>query len=290
MKATPRVHLDGDVTLQLEFDLSSLSGQVFNTIPVISNNTISQTVRVKENETAVLAGVLQRQLSNAISGAPGLATLPELGFFAGDQNAQKQDSELLILVTPRMVRYAPRQDHVIYAGQGSLEGQGAAPAGIPLPPPPPGQPPPQPGQPGQPERSRATHTVQPNNQAECLSRLPRWARRSGSLNNRSQRAATASARRKVRRGGGTRSAASTAATGQQPQQQQPQQAISRSNSRRPAAIGPASGEFAEILSRISGCGFQHEDWLVRAGDDGLGNGNQVTLLIEHAQSGGLPIA
>jgi hypothetical protein len=142
VKATPRIHLDGDVTLQLEFDISSLSGQSFNTIPVISNDTVSQTVRLKQNETAVLAAVLQRQLSNAINGAPGLATIPELGFFAGTQNPQNQDSELLFLVTPRMVRYAPRSDHVIYAGQGSLEGPANALPGLPLPlQPQPGQPP-----------------------------------------------------------------------------------------------------------------------------------------------------
>jgi Bacterial type II and III secretion system protein/FG-GAP-like repeat len=172
VKATPRVHLDGEVTLQLDFDISSLSGQSFNTIPVISNDTITQTVRVKENETAVLAGLLQHQLSAALNGTPGIANIPEIGLFAGDQNKQNQDSELLILVTPRMVRYAPRQDHVIYAGQGAIEGPGGAAAGgpvnegpvpvqpggqIPPPTPPggapgPGQiPPPTPEQPGVPQ-------------------------------------------------------------------------------------------------------------------------------------------
>jgi Bacterial type II and III secretion system protein/FG-GAP-like repeat len=124
VKATPRIHLNDEVTLQLEFDISSLSGQSFNAIPVISNDTISQTVRVKQNETAVLAGVMQRQRANAINGTPGLATIPELGFFAGDQNKTNTETELLILVTPRMVRYAPRSDHVIYAGQGAPEGPG----------------------------------------------------------------------------------------------------------------------------------------------------------------------
>jgi hypothetical protein len=141
VKATPRIHLDGDVTLQLEFDISSLSGQAFNTIPVISNDTVSQTVRVKQNETAVLTGLLQRQLSNAINGTPGLSQIPEIGFFAGNHNAQDQDNELLILVTPRMVRFAQRTDHAIYAGQGSLEGPaGNGPAPIGAPPPPPPQP------------------------------------------------------------------------------------------------------------------------------------------------------
>jgi general secretion pathway protein D len=155
VKATPRIHQNGEVTLTLDFDISSLSGTSFNTIPVISNDTVTQTVRVKENETAVLAGVLQHQTSAALNGTPGIAAIPEIGLFAGDQTKQNQDQELLILVTPRMVRLAPRTDHTIYAGQGELEGPGgAAPAGAneaPLPPqaaPAQGQP--APGQPGAP--------------------------------------------------------------------------------------------------------------------------------------------
>lgn len=158
VKATPRIHLNNEVTLQLEFDISSLSGQSFNAIPVISNDTISQTVRVKQNETAVLAGILQRQRSTSLNGTPGLAAIPEFGLFEGDQNRQNQDTELLILVTPRMVRYAPRTDHVIYAGQGALEGPGGAAAtgAAPQPPqvpgaaPPPGGPAAAPGQPAAP--------------------------------------------------------------------------------------------------------------------------------------------
>ncbi|HWF39149.1 MAG TPA: FG-GAP-like repeat-containing protein [Candidatus Acidoferrales bacterium] len=149
VKATPRIHQNGEVTLTLDFDISSLSGTSLNTIPVISNDTVTQTVRVKENETAVLAGVLQHQTSAALNGTPGIAAIPEIGLFASDQNRQNQDQELLIMVTPRMVRLAPRTDHTIYAGQGELEGPGGpAPAGAneaPLPP----QAPPQ-GQPGAP--------------------------------------------------------------------------------------------------------------------------------------------
>ena len=139
VKATPRIHLNNEVTLQLEFDISSLSGESFNAIPVISNDTISQTVRVKQNETAVLAGILQRQKSTSLDGTPGIAAIPEIGLFEGDQSRQSEDTELLILVTPRMVRYAPRTDHVIYAGQGAPEGPGNASGGAPLPPQVPGQ-------------------------------------------------------------------------------------------------------------------------------------------------------
>ena len=135
VKATPRIHADGDVTLQLSFELSSLTNQNFNSIPVISTNTVEQTVRVKQNETAVLAGMMQAQLTNAIEGNPGIVSVPGIGLFDQNQNRQLQDSELLILVTPRMVRLAPKQNRVIYAGQGAPEGgAGATGPGVVIPP------------------------------------------------------------------------------------------------------------------------------------------------------------
>jgi hypothetical protein len=125
VKATPRVLSDDDVSLQLSFEVSSLASASFNGIPVINNQTIEQTVRLKENETSVLAGILSSQVTNAINGNPGIENIPGVGSFLGDENAQDQDSELLILITPRMVLLAPRKDRVIYAGQGAPEGFGA---------------------------------------------------------------------------------------------------------------------------------------------------------------------
>jgi Bacterial type II and III secretion system protein/FG-GAP-like repeat len=150
VKATPRIHPNDDVTLTLAFDISGLAGQSFNSIPVINNQTVEQTVRLKQNETAMLAGFIQGQVTKAITGTPGLVGLPGIEWLDQSQNLQDLDSELLILVTPRMVRLAPRKDHVIYAGQGSIEGTspaggGGALGGVPPPAGPAGRP--QPGQP-----------------------------------------------------------------------------------------------------------------------------------------------
>jgi Bacterial type II and III secretion system protein/FG-GAP-like repeat len=126
IKATPRIHPGDDVTLQMSFDLSSLAGQSQNTIPVINNQTVDQTVRLKENQTGLVASFQETQLMNSINGTPGLADVPGAGSVLSDNTAQNQDNEVLILVTPRMVRLAPRKDHVVYAGQGSLDRAGAS--------------------------------------------------------------------------------------------------------------------------------------------------------------------
>jgi hypothetical protein len=119
IKATPRIHLDDEVTLQLHFELTSIANQSFNSIPVIDSDTLDQTVRLKENETTALAGIMQPSVTNALNGTPGLAGLPGLGVLAGQNSVMEQDSQLLILITPRMVSLAPRKDHVIYAGHGA---------------------------------------------------------------------------------------------------------------------------------------------------------------------------
>jgi type II secretory pathway component GspD/PulD (secretin) len=129
VKATPRVHLNDEVSLQLHFEVSSLEGDSINGIPVIANQQVDQTVRVKNSQTAMLAGFLERQINRNLNGAPGIADIPAAGLLGSDQTSQNTDTELLFLITPHMVSLAPRKDHEIYAGRGSLEGPGSFGAG-----------------------------------------------------------------------------------------------------------------------------------------------------------------
>ncbi|HTU34344.1 MAG TPA: FG-GAP-like repeat-containing protein [Candidatus Acidoferrum sp.] len=123
IKATPRIHTNHEVTLQLHFELSSLAGQSFNSIPVLANDSLDQTVRLKEDQTTLLAGILQPSVSNTLNGIPGLGQVPVLGnILTGNTNVQQGDSQLLILITPHIVRLANRKGVTIYAGRGTGEG------------------------------------------------------------------------------------------------------------------------------------------------------------------------
>ena len=140
LKATPRIHSDNEVTLDLDFSVSSIAAQSFNSIPVLSNESITHTIRVKQDQTTVVASYLAPQTSVNVNGTPGIVGLPGLEWLAQNQTVNDQNTEIVILVTPRLVRYASRKDREIYAGQGALEGPGA----------PPVEPtPPAPAQPGQ---------------------------------------------------------------------------------------------------------------------------------------------
>jgi hypothetical protein len=133
IKATPAVHDNDEVTLQLEFEIRALAGNSVNGIPVITNRTVSQTVRVKENETSVIAGLLDNEETKSLSGIPGFAQVPGLGYALSTKNTSSTDNEFLILVTPRRMNDRPRETRAKYIGGNPGGVPGEAPISAPEP-------------------------------------------------------------------------------------------------------------------------------------------------------------
>src|SRR6266699_50891 len=73
IKATPTLHANNEVTLLLDFEIRSLAGSSVNGIPVISNRTLTQTVRVKQDEPTVIGGLTDAEETRSITGLPGFA-------------------------------------------------------------------------------------------------------------------------------------------------------------------------------------------------------------------------
>jgi tetratricopeptide (TPR) repeat protein len=115
-KATPHIHASGDVTLDLNFEIRSLSAASFNGIPVLTNRTIEQTVRLRPNEPSVLSRIFSDQQTLSVTGLPGASEVPGLQDLLTNRNPQLQQTELIVVVTPRLVRLAPRIQAVFYAG------------------------------------------------------------------------------------------------------------------------------------------------------------------------------
>jgi hypothetical protein len=126
MKATPRIHANDEVTLNLEFTINGLSTQTYNSIPALNNESLTHTVTLKQDQTSMIASFMEPQSSVGINGTPGVAGVPGIGFLGQDQTVGDQNTELVILVTPRMVRRADRANREVYAGLGALQGAGAA--------------------------------------------------------------------------------------------------------------------------------------------------------------------
>jgi hypothetical protein len=118
VKATPTLHPNNEVTMLLEFEIRSLAGSSVNGIPVISNRTLTQSVRVKLDETTLIGGLTDTEETRSITGLPGFAEIPIAGsLFSGRKNSL-QDTELLILVTPRKLRLVDHLTRTIFAGRG----------------------------------------------------------------------------------------------------------------------------------------------------------------------------
>src|SRR6516162_788758 len=167
VKATPTLHDDNEVTLQLEFEIKALSGSNQNGIPIISNRSVKQAVRLKEDETSLVSGLLDREETKTVTGLPGFANLPVAGYLFGVRDNSFTNDELLILITPRRVRAPIRDSRTLYAGRGETSGRAGAGVTPVAPVPEPGQPapageqpPPEPA-PGQPPTAPAPPQVPP---------------------------------------------------------------------------------------------------------------------------------
>ena len=124
IKATPTVHPNDEVTLQLEFEIRALAGSSINGIPIITNRTISQTVRIKEEEPTIIGGLLDNEESRTITGLPGFANLPApAGYFFGQRNTTAQDTEMVIMITPHKLRLKDRLARSIYVGRDTSTGR-----------------------------------------------------------------------------------------------------------------------------------------------------------------------
>ena len=105
---TPRIHSDNrEVSLKLSVEVSSVTGQQniggINQ-PVISTRKIEHDVRLQDGEVNILGGLIERTNTRSISGWPGLSDIPFLRYFTSQENVETEEQEVLIVVTPHIVR------------------------------------------------------------------------------------------------------------------------------------------------------------------------------------------
>jgi hypothetical protein len=103
LHVTPSVTGRDNVALKLDLKLDTLEGQSLNSIPVLNDRELTAITTVKPGSSAMIVSSLSRQLSNAVTGIPGLSELPGFGN-ATNSNASRNISRLVIVVTPRIVR------------------------------------------------------------------------------------------------------------------------------------------------------------------------------------------
>ena len=69
---TPRLHHNDEVSLTVKIEVSNVSGTGFNDLPTFGNRSISTTIRLKDGETNMLAGLIRDDERRSLSGLAGL--------------------------------------------------------------------------------------------------------------------------------------------------------------------------------------------------------------------------
>jgi general secretion pathway protein D len=110
----PTVSLEDDVTIKLGLEVSSIAGSVRTPggslayqVGTRNANTI---LRLRDGETQVLAGLISNDDRTSASRIPGLGDLPIAGRLFSSQKDELQRTELVLAITPRVLRSAPRPD------------------------------------------------------------------------------------------------------------------------------------------------------------------------------------
>ena len=102
---TPTVLSDEIINLNLSAEVSSIDINVptVNDVPGLRTRTASTTVEMRDGESFVIAGLLQDDFRDSIGQVPWLGDIPVLGALFRSTNYQREQSELVIIVTAHLV-------------------------------------------------------------------------------------------------------------------------------------------------------------------------------------------
>ena len=117
LKFTPTVLSNRKINLKLATEVSAIdttSGATINniTVPGVTTRRASTTIEMADGQSFAIAGLLQNDIENVVNKFPGLGDIPVLGALFRSTDFQRRETELVILVTPRLVKPTPAGRHV----------------------------------------------------------------------------------------------------------------------------------------------------------------------------------
>lgn len=110
LEVAPVVNVDDEVTMQVSLEVSSL-GEKTTTATAeayrVSTRNAMTTLKLKDGETQILAGLIKDEERNGTVKVPGLGEIPLLGRLFSTQKAERGKTEVLLVITPHVVRNYP---------------------------------------------------------------------------------------------------------------------------------------------------------------------------------------
>ncbi len=115
LEVTPTIHNNGNVAIKVSLEVSSILNRVSvntgsgSTLAYeIGTRNASTLLELKDGETQVLAGLIQDTDQRGSSHIPGLGDIPILGRLFGATNNSRDKNEVVLSITPRIIRSQPR--------------------------------------------------------------------------------------------------------------------------------------------------------------------------------------
>jgi type IV pilus assembly protein PilQ len=109
LSVTPQITPDNRVIMDLTVTKDSV-GQIFNGVPSIDTRELTTQVVVNDGETVVLGGIYETEEIRNETKVPGLGNIPGLGHLFRSRTTENNNAELLIFVTPKILREGARVD------------------------------------------------------------------------------------------------------------------------------------------------------------------------------------
>ena len=109
LTATPHISPDGYVTIEMKQEISSISGENIQltegvSSPVFSTREVTTNVTVRDGETVVIGGLIQRRHSDGENKVPILGDLPLIGPLFRSTSVSESETELLVVLTVDVLR------------------------------------------------------------------------------------------------------------------------------------------------------------------------------------------
>jgi general secretion pathway protein D len=101
---TPRTHPNDDVTLALNIELSSLGAPGFEGLPTFGKRNVQTSIRLKDGETNILAGLIREDERIERHTIPGVGDIPGLGHLFGRNRREAEQTDVVIMLTPHIIR------------------------------------------------------------------------------------------------------------------------------------------------------------------------------------------
>ncbi len=104
----PNVYLDDEVSMKVDLEVSSVvkevPGPAGSLAYQIGSRTAGTVLRLKNGETQVLAGLISDEERSSANRLPGLGDIPVVGRLFSNQRDSGSKTEIILLITPRVVR------------------------------------------------------------------------------------------------------------------------------------------------------------------------------------------